>query len=114
MVCACPSSPCRGKSPREWQFMQRGCRNTDTNSTKRAPSLPVGVAEGVALVPNLSAALFGRENDIAAAQTRTSIPIAKRTDVRECFIQPPSYESVACGFASQSQQTPHSRYPGLG
>src|SRR6267143_3458206 len=47
MVCACPSSPCRGKSPREWQFMQRGCRNTDTNSTKTAPSLAVGVAEAV-------------------------------------------------------------------
>src|ERR1700723_119927 len=100
MACGCPSFPCRGKSPGEWQFMQRGCRNTETNSTKRAPSLLVVDAGVAVLVADSCAWLIGGETDIATANSRTAAPIAQRTDVRECFIQPPSYGSVACGSAS--------------
>jgi hypothetical protein len=66
--------------------MQRGCRNTETNSTKRTPSLAAGVAEAVALVAGLSAALIGWDCDIVPVRVRTAVPTATRTDVRECFI----------------------------
>src|SRR5207245_3695003 len=97
----------RGKSPCEWQFMQRGWRKTDTNSTKRAPPVAAGVPEAVALAEGRSAALIGRETDIPTAKNRTAT--VKRTAVCECFIQPPSYGSAACGSASQSQRTQRSR-----
>src|SRR6266487_5850377 len=112
MVCGCPSSPCRGKSPREWQFMQRGCRNTDTNSTKSAPLL-AGVAEAVALVAGRSAALIGWDSDIVPVKIRTVVPMAMGTDVRQYLIQPPSYGSAACGYVSRLRRTPHLRWPGL-
>src|SRR5258708_40087137 len=91
--------------------MQRGWRNTDTNSTKRTPSLAAGVPEAVALAAGRSAALIGRETDIPTAKNRTAT--AKRTAACERFIQPPSYGSATCGSAFQLQQTPHSRWPAL-
>src|SRR5215831_18048736 len=36
IVCRCPSSPCRGESPLEWQFMQRRCRSTGTIASNAA------------------------------------------------------------------------------
>src|SRR5437899_1454141 len=36
MVWRCRSSPCRGKSAREWQFRHRGCMSTGTIFSKRA------------------------------------------------------------------------------
>src|SRR6478736_1554408 len=92
--------------------MQRGCRNTDTNSTNRAPSLFVAAAEAVVAV-DFSAALIGREINIAPVKMRTAIPVAKRTDLFKCFIQPPPYGSAACGCASRLRQIPHLRSPEL-
>src|SRR5947209_10773974 len=36
MACGWLSSPCRGKSPAEWQFMHRGCCRTGSIASKAA------------------------------------------------------------------------------
>jgi hypothetical protein len=63
----------------------------------------------VAFVAGLSAALMGCETDIAPRKVRTAPAIAKRTEVSKRFIQPRSDGSAACGSASRSRRTPHSR-----
>src|SRR6267378_2660777 len=90
--------------------MQRGCRNTVTNSRKSVPSLFAGAADVDAL-PDFSAALIDHEIDIAPAKITAATPATKSNDVTERLIPPPSYAWAACGFASQSPRTPHSQSP---
>lgn len=61
MAWGCPSSPCRGKSPGEWQFMHRGCRRTGTSAVKSDPSRAAGRGAEV-FFEGGSAAAKGKES----------------------------------------------------
>ncbi len=102
MAWGCPSSPCRGKSPGEWQFMHRGCRRTGTSAVKSDPSRAAGRGAEV-FFEGGSAAAKGKES--SREQPMSAIVVVEDRTVRQRFIQPPRGAWAAAGYVFRWPRT---------
>ena len=108
MAWGCPSSPCRGKSPGEWQFIHRGCRRTGTSAVKSDPSRLAGGGAELFFAGGSAAA---KDRESSREQPMIAIVVFGDPTARRCFIRPPTGAWAGAGSVFRWLRTLRSRSP---